>query len=54
MTTTPITRAAGYCAAAAHQISVMVPTAPHRSLGGVRLLAVGGFTLAPSGPPLPH
>ena len=52
MTFTPITWAAGYCAVAASQVSVMVPTVPHRSVGGVRP-PFGSLILPPSGPPLP-
>lgn len=42
----------GYCAVAALQVRVLVPAFKPRSTGGVRLLADGGFLIAPSGPPL--
>jgi len=45
-------RFGGHCAAAALQVRVLVPAFTPRSTGGVRLLADGGFMVAPSGPPL--
>lgn len=49
MSTTPVH---DYCVVAALQVNVLVPAFKPRSTGGVRLLADGGFIIAPSGPPL--
>lgn len=52
MENTKTTWSYGKCAVAALQVRVLVPAFKPRSTGVVRLLADGGFIVAPSGSPL--